>query len=196
MGDGTLRAVLAVSSINFALKSEDEQRALVSAYVQFLNALDYQLQIVVHSRKLDIKPYLTKLQTLEGQQENELLKAQMADYRSFIAELVQLGEIMTKSFYVVIPYSPFTDKKKSFYARSKELFSPARLVQIKESKFQEYHRELMQRIGHVQGALNSIGLQSALLNTQALIELFYQLYNPVTAPNEPLQEMERYDVER
>ena len=86
-----------------------------AAIDEIFDALDYQLQIVVHSRKLDIDPYLLKIRTLEDAQENELLKLQMTDYRSFITELVQLGDIMTKSFYVAVPYSPLSDKRRGFF---------------------------------------------------------------------------------
>jgi hypothetical protein len=96
--DGTLRAVLLVSSINFALKSEDEQNASISAYVSFLNALDFPLQIVIQSRKLNIDVYLEQLAQRERMLSNELLRAQISDYREYVKELVELGEIMSKRF--------------------------------------------------------------------------------------------------
>lgn len=195
MKDGTLRSVLAVSSINFALKSDDEQTAVISQYVQFLNTLDFPLQIIIHSRRLDIEPYLEKLKGLEKQQANELLKVQMADYRTYVTELVSLGDIMTKSFYVVVPYSPLSDKRRGFFDRLGEAFSPAKLVRIKGSKFQERHEALMQRTGHVAGSLQSIGLKSVMLDTQALIELFYRLYNPLESKGEKMVEVEKLQVE-
>src|SRR5690606_8228933 len=110
--DGTLRKVLMTSSINFALKSEDEQNALISSYVSFLNSLEFPIQIIVQSRKLQIKPYLAKLAELEKNQPKELLRIQIADYRAFVEELVDIGQIMTKKFYVVVPYDPLSNKKK------------------------------------------------------------------------------------
>src|SRR3989338_2618300 len=101
MKDGTLRAILMVSSINFALKNEDEQQAIISSYVSFLNGIDFPLQVVVQSRQLYIKPYLEKLLKKEQQQTNELLRVQIADYRSFVSELVSMGKIMSKQFFVV-----------------------------------------------------------------------------------------------
>ncbi|MFH1430327.1 MAG: hypothetical protein ABIG71_02245 [Candidatus Uhrbacteria bacterium] len=195
MKDGTLRAIIAVSSINFALKSDDEQQAIVGQYVQFLNALDYPLQIVIHSRKLDIAPYIAKLGEREAAETNELLKVQMADYRSFVTELVSLGDIMTKSFYVVVPYSAYADERKKFFSRLQEALSPARLVQLKEDKFQERRQALMQRVSHAQSALQSLGLASVILDTQALIELFYRLYNPISAQNAPLVDVSQLQVE-
>ena len=98
MKDGTLRAALMVSSINFALKNEDEQNAIVSSYIGFLNSLDHSIQIVIQSRELYIKPYLEKLLQQEKAQANELLRMQIADYRAFISELVELSQIMSKHF--------------------------------------------------------------------------------------------------
>lgn len=195
MRDGTLRAVLAVSSINFALKSEDEQTAVIAQYVQFLNTLEYTLQIVLHSRRLDIEPYLAKLGELEKRQTNELLKVQMADYRAYVTELVSLGDIMTKSFYVVVPYSPASDLRKGFFERFREAFSLARSVQLKGEKFQERRGELMQRTEHVTGSLQSIGLNSVMLDTQALIEFFYRLYNPLESKGEKMAEVGKLQVE-
>lgn len=193
--DGTLRAILAVSSINFALKSEDEQKAIVSQYVQYLNAIDFPLEIVIQSRPLDIAPYLAKLQVLEKAQGNELLKAQMADYRAYVSELVSLGEIMTKSFFVVVPYSPLTDKRKGFWERLREVLSPAKILRLKEERFRERRQDLLQRVAHVGGALQSLGLTSVPLDTQALIELFYTLYNPETAKQEQVGEVGELQVE-
>jgi len=195
MKDGTLRAVLAVSSINFALKSEDEQTAVISQYVQFLNTLDFPLQIIIHSRRLDIEPYLEKLKGLEKTQANELLKVQMADYRAYVTELVSLGDIMTKSFYVSVPYSPMTDRRRGFFDRLGEAFTPAKLVRLKGTKFQERRAELMQRTEYVAGSLQSIGLKSVTLDTQALIELFYRLYNPLESKGEKMVEVGKMQVE-
>ncbi|MBI2483118.1 hypothetical protein HYV74_02985 [Candidatus Uhrbacteria bacterium] len=195
MNDGTLRAVLAVSSINFALKSEEEQEAVIAQYVQFLNTLDVPLQIVIHSRHLDIDPYLTKLRDLEKSQPNELLKVQMAEYRKFVGELVSLGDIMTKSFYVVVMYSPFTDRRKSFFDRLGEAFSPAKRLRLQGKMFTDRREQLFQRVNAIAGALQSMGLKSVILDTQALMELFYRLYNPITATNEKLVELKELQVE-
>lgn len=176
--DGTLRAVLLVSSINFALKSEDEQGALISSYVAFMNALDFPLQIVVQSRKLQIKPYLEKLQDIEKKQPNELLAVQIADYRSFIAELVDIGQIMTKKFYVVVPFDPESDTKKSFWKRVKEVLSPTSTIKLKAKRFQERKESLDARVRQVTSNLASMSLEVGQLDTQSLIELYYASYNP------------------
>ncbi len=186
MRDGSMRAVLAVASINFGLKSDDEQNATISAYRQFLNTLDFPLQIVIQSRKLDIDEYLERLGKAEKEQTNELLRLQIKDYRAFVKELVQLGEIMSKRFYVVIPYNAASDKNKSFWSRLFEVFQVGPLIRLKDDRFRRHKGALDQRIGHVQSALASAGLKSEVLDTQALIELYYQVYNPDVSTKEKL----------
>lgn len=184
--DGTIRAVLLVSSINFALKSEDEQNALIGSYVSFLNSLTFPLQIVVQSRQLQIKPYLEDLMKKEQEQTNTLLATQIADYRSFITELVEIGQIMTKRFYVVVPFDPMSSSKKSFWTRVKELFQSGSAIKLKEKKFRERKDDLDSRVRQVSSNLQSMNLEVVQLNTQALIELFYSSYNPDLALTEQL----------
>ena len=193
--DGTLRAVLMTSSINFALKSDDEQNALISSYVGFLNSLDFPLHIVAQSRRLQMQPYLERLFDIEKKQDNELLKVQIADYRAFVQELVEIGQIMTKRFYVVVPYDPLSNKKKSFWSRLKEVLKPALTVRVKEERFQRRKYDLDMRIRHVVGGLQSMGLEIAQLDTQSLIELFYTTYNPDISFQEPLQPLEQIQVD-
>lgn len=193
--DGTLRSVLLVSSINFALKSEEEQNAIISGYMGFINSFDFPVQIVIQSRKLNIEEYLNKLKVKEKEQMNDLLRMQIADYRNYISELVDLSDIMTKRFYVVVPYSPVSDKQKSFWNRFMELLQPTSLIALKEGRFQNYKRSLMQRVEHVMMGLNSMGLQSAMLDTQSLIELYYDMYNPITSANQKLTDVSKLKVD-
>jgi type IV secretory pathway VirB4 component len=193
--DGTLRSVLLVSSINFALKSEDEQNAIISSYVGFLNSIDFPVQIVIQSRRLQIQPYLDKLAKIEREQTNELLQVQIADYRSFVQELVDIGQIVTKRFYVVVPYDPLSNKKKSFWKRFKEVIRPALSVRLKEERFQERRKDLTSRVRQVVGGLESMGLSVIELDTQALIELYYSTYNPDIAFSEQLQPLDKIRVE-
>ncbi len=193
--DGSMRKVLLTSSINFALKSEDEQNALISSYVGFLNSIDFPLQIVAQSRRLQIQPYLDKLIAIEKEQPNELLRVQIADYRSFIQELVDIGQIMTKRFYVVVPYDPMSHKQKGFFARLKEIIAPAITIRLKEDRFQQKKADLDMRVRQVGGGLGSMGLQVVELNTQALIELFYTTYNPDISFAESLGKLEDIQIE-
>jgi len=195
MKDGTLRAVLMVSSINFALKNEDEQNAIISSYVGFLNGLDHPLQVVIQSRELYIKPYLDDLQKREREQSNELLRAQIADYRSFISQLVEMGEIMSKNFYVVVPYDPLSNKKKSFWARLLEVFNPAITVKLKNERFMQRKYDLDQRLRQVESGLRSIGLEVVRMDTQSLVELLYSTYNPDIALTERMAPMSQMNLE-
>lgn len=182
--DGTLRGVLLVSSVNFFLKSEDEQNATIQAYMQFLNTIDYPLQVLVQSRKYDISKYLKHLEQLESQQTNDLLKLQMTDYRQFVGELVQLGDIMDKKFYTVIPYDPTTDTRRGFFKQMYEVFFAAGELRLKNEQFLKRKHMLDQRIGNVMSGLVGMGLNTVRLDTQSLIELFYSTYNPETASNQ------------
>lgn len=193
--DGTLRAVILVSSINFALKSEEEQVAIIQGYTQFLNSFDFPLQIVIQSRKLNIEEYLERLKAVEKEQTNELLRMQTAEYRQYIQELVEIADIMSKRFYVVVPYSPVSQKQKKFFARLKETLSSTLVVHLKHQKFTKYKNELFKQVDYVTDALSSIGLKSAQLDTQSLIELFYNTYNPEVASQEKMVGLDKIHVE-
>lgn len=195
MKDGDLRAVIMVSSINFALKNEDEQNAIISAYVSFLNNISFPIQIIIQSRELNIEGYLGQLKQKEKEQTNELLKMQITEYISYIKELISLSKIMNKRFYVIVPYNPLSDKKKNFFSRLTETFSPSSLIKMKEEKFFNLRKELSRRVDSVISSLSSIGLNTIELDTQSLIELYYNTYNPVTAVNEHLVEVEKLRLE-
>lgn len=197
MKDGTLRAVLMVSSINFALKSEDEQQAIIQGYMQFLNGLEHPLQVVIQSRKMNVDGYIMALKQQEETIHNELLKTQIRDYTSFIKELVELGQIMQKRFFVVVPFDPLegNEKGKSFMTKLSTAFSPAKIVKLNEKRFQERRYSLMQRASTVASGLGSMSLQVAMLDTQGLIELYYSSYNPDVYDAEKLVDMGRLRVE-
>lgn len=196
MKDGTLRSVLLVSSINFALKSEDEQNAIISSYVSFLNSLETPIQILIQSRKLDLEQYLAFLKDTEHKQTNDLLKMQMAEYRQYISELVDLGNIMTKRFYVIIPYSPFTAKKLSFFQRLNDVLTPTSAVKLSQKTFLLRQKDLFIVVDRVLSGLSSMGLNARILDTQALIELFYNTYNPSIARNEKLEDINKLMLEK
>jgi type IV secretory pathway VirB4 component len=193
--DGSLRAVLLVSSINFDLKSEEEQVAVIQSYTQFLNALNFPLQIVIQSRKFDIDDYLERLKAIEKQQQNELLKLQTASYRNYIAELVELANLMSKRFYAVIPFSPQERKNASFLTKLKEAVSPSAAIHLRQEQFETYKRELFKRVDYVIDGLSTVaGLKSVVLDTQGLIELYYNTYNPQTYDQQPLGEAKQLNI--
>jgi hypothetical protein len=196
--DGTLRAVLLVSSINFALKSEDEQQAIIQGYMGFLNSLEHPLQVCIQSRRMNIDAYMNKLKEQETSIANELLRAQIRDYMSFVRELVDLGEIMQKRFFVVVPYDGGEEGGKTggFLSRLRDSFSPALIVSLNAKQFAKRREVLMKRVTNIASGLESMGLQVALLDTQGLIELYYDAYNPGANETEPLPNMDDLRVEK
>ncbi|NCU44092.1 hypothetical protein EOM71_00225 [Candidatus Falkowbacteria bacterium] len=194
MKDGTLRGILMVSSINFALKSEDEQEAIISGYVSFLNNLDFPIQVVVQSRELNIANYLQSMRKKANEQTNELLKNQTLQYVDYVGQLVSLGKIMNKHFYIIVPYNPISDKRKGFWQSLIEAFRPIDVINLKEERFIHLKKQLTERIDSVTNGLSSMGLNVALLDTQGLIELFYNAYNQETAANEPLDSVEKINI--
>ncbi len=194
MRDGTLRAILMVSSVNFALKSADEQNSIVYAYQGLLNSLNFPIQFVIQSRELNIEPYLKGLEELEKKQTNELLRVQTIEYREFIGELVEWGQIMRKRFYVVIPYSVVEAKEEGLASKFQNLFRPAEVIRQSEKNFLKFKGLLDQRAARMEGLLNAVGLKSVRLNTQELIELFYNVYNPLVAHTQPLTDIHELNV--
>jgi hypothetical protein len=173
-----MRGVLMVSSLNFALKSEEEQNAIIYQFQNFLNSLDFSLEIVVQSRRLNITGYLEKLKELEEKQENELLKIQTAEYQKFIKDLITGGAIMAKSFFVVIP---FTLIEIPGMKAMKGLVKRGEIPTLTEEQFQRCKSQLWQRMEFVALGLRRCGLQCVPLNTSELIELFWSLYHPEEA---------------
>lgn len=187
--DGTVRAVLLVASINFALKSSDEQEAIIQAYMSFLNGLEYPVQIVIQSRKMNIDAYMARLAEQQKKTTNDLLRAQIIDYRSFVNELVELGQIMQKRFYVVLPYDPVTNKQKNFFTRLGEALSPTAAAKLNQKQIAERKEQLSRRADMIAGELGSMGLTSVRLDTQALIQLYYEVYNPDLFDTERLTDL-------
>jgi hypothetical protein len=193
--DGTVRAVILVSSINFALKSNDEQEAIIQAYMTFLNGLEYPVQIVIQSRSMNIDGYMERLREQERTVQNDLLRIQIADYRTFIGELVELGQIMQKMFYLVVPYDPLTNKRKNFWSRLSEALSPASAAKLNKKQLKDRIEQLSRRVELTQGQLNSMGLESARLDTESLIELYYTVYNPDLFATERLGDINKVQFE-
>ncbi len=174
----SLRGVIMVSSLNFALKSDEEQQAIIYQFQNFLNSLDFSLEIVVQSRVLNITGYLDKLKELERKQENELLKIQTAEYQKFIKDLISGSSIMSKNFFVVVP---FTLIEIPGMGATKGLFKKTKIESPSEEQFQRAKSQLWQRMEFVALGLRRCGLQCVPLNTPELIELFWSLYHPEEA---------------
>ena len=178
--DNSYRAILLVSSVNFALKAADEQQAIIGQFQNFLNSLDFSVQIFIQSRRLDIRPYLALLEERLKEQTNDLMKIQTREYIGFIKNFTENTNIMSKSFFVTIPYSPaiLTAKNnplKQFLGQREQATDAA--VQ-KIERFEEDRLQIDQRIGVVSQGLASCGLRTAPLGTEEVIELFYKIFNP------------------
>lgn len=180
--DGSMRMILMASSLNFALKSEDEQNAIILQYQNFLNSLDFPIQIFVSSRKLDIVPYIGLLEDAEKEQANDLLKIQTREYMEFIKNFVKTTNIVTKTFYIAIPYNPpaMQIKGDSPVSGILDTFRKSKKTELeqKDIEFEEVKVQLQQRASVVQDGLSRIGIRTVFLNTEELIELFYKLFNP------------------
>lgn len=181
--NGSLRAVLAVSSTNFDLKSEEEQNALIYGYQRFLNSLEFHVQILMQSRKMDIADYTEKLKVKMAQQTNELLKMQTSEYIDFIDRLVESANVMNKNFYVIVPYSESINPNPvSFFSK---LLGTGKVKEIadREANFAQARKVLDERTNTVENNLASSGLRVVRLNTDQLIELVYNSYNFAAGPS-------------
>jgi len=175
--DGSMRAIVMASSINFALKSADEQQAVIMQFQNFLNGLDFSVQISIQSRELDIRPYISML---EGRYKNEvgdLMKIQIREYIQFIKNFVDQTSIMTKTFFVVIPFSPTTINTSSNPLDQIINKQPSSGTS-KNTHFEENRTQLEQRIGTVSQGLSRCGIRTMQLGTEEIVELFYKIFNP------------------
>jgi hypothetical protein len=190
---GELRTILMVSSINFALKSEQEQTAIIFAYQNFLNSLDFPIQILMQSKKLDLFNYLQKLKEVVNKQTNEPLRIQTIDYADFIERLINVANIMDKKFYCIISFTPPPKMGGSMSGKPKASSNKPgdeQKILLTYADFQSYKQELAHRTQVVSSGLSSVGLRSAPLKTQQIIELLYSIYNPEEAAKQKLTQFE------
>lgn len=178
--NGSLRAIIGVSAINFELRSDGEQVAILQNFQRFLNSIDFPLQIVMNSRKLDIDEYIKLVDSAISSLSSELLKIQAAEYSKFIKELSELSNIMSKKFYIVIPFYIFETPSKTGIINSiKSIFKPSSVVkQLTPEQLEKYKTQLNQRVELVFDGLIGLGLKTRLLGKEELMNLYYGLYNP------------------
>ena len=177
--DGGLRAIVLANSINLSLKSDDEQKATILQFQNFLNTLDFSVQISVQSRKLDIRPYLLLLENRMKVQSEPLLKLQTKEYIEFIKNFTESVSIMTKNFFVVVPYTHVNLKPESGVL--KKLFSrkSTKGEEIKNQlDFEEKRSQLEERVSVIQQGLSRCGIKTAQLGTEEVVEVFYKVFNP------------------
>jgi hypothetical protein len=195
VNDGSMRAVITCQSINFDLMSDRERESVEYAYQQFLNSLYFPIQILIRSQKVDLGPYLDRLDKIRRDQDNMLLGVLMDDYINFISVLAQETNIMAKSFFIVLPYYPAGDMSSAVNSSKNfitNLFAPQKQqhIRIDEATFTKAKDEIKNRVGTVIGGLNQLGIRSVQLSTKELGELYYNAYNPDTAVREPLGNFE------
>ncbi len=186
--DGRLRSVLVVSSVNFALKSQQEQDALIYQFQNFLNSLQHPVQILVQSRQLDLNGYLQRLAGLAKDQNNDLLRFQMVDYIDFVSRLITLANIMDKRFFVVVPHDTVTVGGGLFTSL---LGGRKTTPHFTLEQFAKYKSEMEERVNVVVSGLSGMGLRAVQLNTQELVELYYAIYNPEEASTEKLVDIDQ-----
>ncbi len=178
--NGSLRQIIAVSGINILLKSDEEQSMICRSFQDFLNSLDFSIQLIVHSREISLKKYLERLKKQEEKETSNLLKLQIREYVEFIKKLVEKGVFYQKNFFVVVPYDiPLIHRKNSVFSFLKFPFGKSNTSKRKELfSFEEKKNQLLQRVELVIDGLERIGLINKILNTNEVIELLYNLYNP------------------
>ncbi|HPC30891.1 MAG TPA: hypothetical protein PK119_00275 [Candidatus Paceibacterota bacterium] len=191
--NGSLRSVLEVKGINLDLKSSEEVTAYLNGWQQLLNHLEFSLEVVIRSLRININPYLDYLEKQTSKEQNELLKIQGEDYLNFVSELVAQNAIMKKQFFVVIPYDPVIIKTTNFLEEIKNTLkgvinlkreSFSNITPLNEEEFERSHQQLMIRQTDVVAGLSRLGLNTNFLTTRELIELFFGFYNPSSAEKE------------
>ena len=193
---GSLRQIIMVSGVNFALKSEAEQNIIVQAYQNFLNGLDFNLQIIIHSRKVNVEKYLEHISRFEKSASSPLIQNQASEYAEFIRGFVSKNAIMEKTFLVIVPFAsvalPSTESITKniplpFFKKKTEGEIKEGAAEAARQRFQEDLMQLKQRTAQVLDGLYSTGLEAVTLNTEQLIQLFYNFYNPETVEREKME---------
>ncbi|MBC7981854.1 hypothetical protein H7X65_02145 [Candidatus Parcubacteria bacterium] len=175
--DGSMRAIVLATSINFALKSTEEQESVIYQFQNFLNSLDFTVQIYIQSRKLDIRPYVALLEDRLRAQTSDLMKIQISEYIMFIKGLTEGSNIMTKSFFLTIPYAPALNPGRNL-SNMLHKKDDAANQKNKNDDFEEIKNQIEQRIAVVEQGLSRCGVKVARLGSEELVELFYRIFNP------------------
>lgn len=178
--DGSLRAVVRITAINFELRSTEEQQAVLQQFASFLNAVDYPIQMVVHSRRYDIREYVATIQAATEQLTNELLQVQATEYMRFVTELADLANIMSKYFYIVLPLTIVAPTEtKGMLSGFKDMFKKTPSASsLNAEQLAMYKSQLQERANLIIGGLSGMGLKGEMLGQEDLIKLFNEVYNP------------------
>ena len=189
-----IRAIISVSSANFALKSTKEQDTIIASFQGVLNTLEEPIQILVQSRKLDLTNYIDKLKHLEDEQGNDLLKLKMQEYITYIQQMIQQINIMSKQFYVIVGFEPIEIKTDTL-SRLQRVLSPAKYVKQDEEKFKHNRGIVMNKAENLSSKLRQLELNVRILKTEELIGLMYNSYNPDTLESVRINDISALDLE-
>jgi hypothetical protein len=192
--EGQMRAVIAVSSANFALKSTEEQNSIIGQFQNVLNSLDFPIQILVQSRKLNLDPYIENLKQLEDEQENDLLRIKMQEYIEYINEMLDQINIMKKDFYIIVGWEP-KNLTIGLLGSLMRAVNPTKIIKQKREDFIRNRKFLMQRGEVISSRFSGLDLKTDVLNTEQLIALMYNCYNPDTLESIRLRDVGELDVE-
>jgi hypothetical protein len=192
--EGQMRAILAVSSANFALKSTQEQEQIIGTFQGVLNSIDFPIQILVQSRKLDLNPYIEKLKVLEDKQDNDMLRVKMQEYIEYIKQMSTEVNIMDKNFFIIVGFEPVS-LKQGLFGRFFRALNPTRVIKQRQEEFTKNRKLLMSRVDVISSRMSALDLKIDLLNTEQLITLMYNSYNPDTLESIRLSEVSALDVE-
>ncbi len=182
---GGLRKVLLASGLNFELMSEEERNSIILGFQQLLFSLDFSLQCVIHSRKVDVKSYISYIQEAVSKETNELLKIQAEEYIKFVRSFVELYGVIEKKFFVVVPYDPVQISTAQVETQLKSALQkrpPSQaVIRYSNEEFERHRLQLETRVEQVVQGLERLGIRTVALTTEDLIELFYHIYNPAAA---------------
>lgn len=191
--DKSLKAVLLIVGTNFGLRSEEEQQAIIASWQNFLNSLEVQIQIIVRSKRIDLSYYLKTLEKATEAQTNELLRYQTQEYVEYLKGLIDVANVMTKEFYVVVPYFPSVIGKVGFLDKIANFFGFKAAPPLEN--FEAAKAALFQQVELIKGGLENVGLRAAILSTEQLIDLFYNTYNPDISYYEKLTDIKEMGAE-
>jgi hypothetical protein len=191
---GEMRAVIGVSSANFALKSGEEQQIIINSFQGILNSTEFPIQILVQSRKLNLDQYIEKLRQLEDKQDNDLLRVKMQEYIEFIKEMLDQINIMKKDFYIIVGYEAL-NVKASFFGSFLRALNPTKVIKMKREQFLRDRKLLMQRAEQVSSKFGALDLKTDVLTTEQLIALMYNSYNPDTLESVRLKDVASLDLQ-
>lgn len=191
--ESQMRAVIAVSSANIALKSGEEQDMIMGTFQGVLNSLEFPIQILVQSRRLNLTQYIEKLKQIEDQQTNDLLRVKMQEYIEYISEMLKTMNIMNKDFYVIVGYEPVSLKEGLFGSFFRAL-NPTKVIKQKQEDFLRNRKLLMARAEQVASRFSAMDLQVEILNTEQLIALLYNSYNPDLIESIQLRDVSNLDI--